>query len=242
CWSAARPAAAARPRWKMARRAYRNPRPTPCGVVRAREARSSHVLDSNGHLISRLRAAVYGCKTLWISCGQHGESPCPSGGSQVSSGLASARKTVQWTVFSEPGAEPAAKGRAGADSPRPTGPLPPPVLRMRRLPAAGVVQERLDLTDGGCVERTLRPGLGQHVPPGAQVMQRNAVIGQPLRGFREDAIVENHRRVGATRPRLADCIDKGQFRAAVGGQVLDQQHPLALAHLALDPRVAAVAL
>ena len=64
---------------------------------------------------------------------------------QAPFGLPSARKTVQWTVFSEPGAEPAAKGRAGADSPRPTGPQPPPVLRMRRLPAAGVVQERLDL-------------------------------------------------------------------------------------------------
>ena len=37
------------------------------------------------------------------------------------------------------------------------------------------------------------------------------MIGQPLGRFGEDAVIENHRSMGATRPGLADRIDKRQL-------------------------------
>ena len=65
--------------------------------------------------------------------------------------------------------------------------------------------------------------------------------GEIGHGFREDAVIEDHRRMGAGRAGLADRIDEAQLRAAVGGQILDQQHALAFGHRALDAGIAAVA-
>ena len=46
--------------------------------------------------------------------------------------------------------------------------------------------------------------------------------------------------MGATRPSLADRIDKGQLRSAIGCQVFHQEHPLPLAHRAFNAGVAAI--
>src|SRR3546814_11359364 len=54
--------------------------------------------------------------------------------------------------------------------------------------------------------------------------------------------MEHHEAVGALHAGLADAVDEGQLAAAIGRQILDQQHPGAVLHLALDPGVAAEAL
>ena len=73
-------------------------------------------------------------------------------------------------------------------------------------------------------------------------MQPDAVVGQALDRVGEDAVVKHHRRVGAGGARVADRVHEAQLAAAVRRQVLDQQHPLAFGHRALNPGVAAVAL
>ena len=75
----------------------------------------------------------------------------------------------------------------------------------------------------------LRARLGQNVVPGAQMMQRHPVFGQPRHGFGKDAVVEDHGGMAAGRAGLADRVDEAQFRSAVGRQILDQQHALAVA-------------
>ena len=84
------------------------------------------------------------------------------------------------------------------------------------------MQKRFDFGQRRHIETVLRAGLCQHVPPGAQVMQRDAVIGQALRGFGKNVIVKDYRSMRATGPGFADRIDKRQFRSTVRGQILDQ--------------------
>ena len=73
-------------------------------------------------------------------------------------------------------------------------------------------------------------------------MQLQPMLGQPFLGAGHDAVEEHDRRVPAFGPRGADRVDEFQLRSAVRRQVLDQQHAVALAHLALDLGGAAVAL
>ena len=58
----------------------------------------------------------------------------------------------------------------------------------------------------------------------------------------EDAVVEDDERVRDLAAGGADRLGEAQLRAAVGGEVLDQQHPRALGHRALDLGVAPEAL
>src|SRR5581483_3241740 len=62
-----------------------------------------------------------------------------------------------------------------------------------------------------------------------------------LPAFRIDVIEENHKAVRAPAASVADRLDEIDLAAAVGGQVLDQQHALAGIELALDLRIAAEA-
>src|SRR6056297_1588497 len=56
------------------------------------------------------------------------------------------------------------------------------------LPLTRIVEKGGNPVERGRVEGALRPGLGQHVPPCAQRMQRDAVIGEGFRGLGEDAV------------------------------------------------------
>ena len=71
-------------------------------------------------------------------------------------------------------------------------------------------------------------------------MQRHAVVGQTAHSFREDAVIENYRRMGAGRPCFANGIHKRQFRSAISGQILHQQHALAFGHHPFDAGIAPV--
>ena len=61
------------------------------------------------------------------------------------------------------------------------------------------------------VKGTLRLGFGQNVPPGAQVMQRNAMIAQGFDRLWEDVVIEDHRRMRAGGAGVTDGVDEGQL-------------------------------
>ena len=67
----------------------------------------------------------------------------------------------------------------------PTENIPKLRLGARGLPAAWIVQEGFDFGQGRGVEGVLHAGFGQHIPPGAKVMQGNPVIGQTRLGIRK---------------------------------------------------------
>ena len=73
-------------------------------------------------------------------------------------------------------------------------------------------------------------------------MQLDAARRQHLDALREDAVVEDHEAVGDLGLGLLQRLDEDQLAAAVGGEVLDQQHALAGLEVALDLGHAAEAL
>src|SRR6478672_2448415 len=101
-------------------------------------------------------------------------------------------------------------------------------------PAGGVAEELLDLGELDRIE--LAAGLGelQHVPPGAKMVQLDVEVGEDFFAVGIDAVIENHEDMldgGAGRAQRVAEID---LAAAVGGEVLDQQHTLAGLEMALD--------
>ncbi len=58
---------------------------------------------------------------------------------------------------------------------------------MRRRPLQRVVEELLDLVHGRGLEILAPAGLGQHVAPGGEVVEPDAVLGEARRHLREDA-------------------------------------------------------
>ena len=110
------------------------------------------------------------------------------------------------------------------------------------LPGAGGVQEGFDFGEGGVVEGPAVAGGGQHVPPGAEGVQAEAMGGEFRLRIGEDAVGEDHGGVGAGGPGFADGVDERKFRAAVGGEVFDEEDALAFGHRAFDAGIATVAL
>ena len=73
-------------------------------------------------------------------------------------------------------------------------------------------------------------------------MQSDAEIAKDLLALRIDAVEENDDAVVADAAGVADRLDEIDLALAVGGEVFDQQHPLAVLQLAFDLRAAAEAL
>ena len=74
------------------------------------------------------------------------------------------------------------------------------------------------------------------------MVQPQAVAGERVDRLREDAVVEDDEGVRDLGAGGAQRLGEPELRAAVGGQILDQQHPRALGQRPLDLRVAAEAL
>ena len=73
-------------------------------------------------------------------------------------------------------------------------------------------------------------------------MQFDTFGGELLFRVLEDVIIENDKGVADFGAGGADGIDKAQLAAAVGCQILDKKHALAVAYIALNPGVAAKTL
>ena len=113
---------------------------------------------------------------------------------------------------------------------------------MRRRPRHRVLQEFPHLGQRPFGEiRPLAAGF-QHVPPGAQMVQRDVHPRQRFEGAGEDAVEEHHEGVVDDGAGVAQRLSEADLRAAVGGQVFHQQRALAFRHVALDQRRAAEAL
>src|SRR5262249_18128181 len=126
------------------------------------------------------------------------------------------------------------KAKIGASSRR--------LAAMAGRPALGIVEE--SSYPGEVVARQAAKllGGGQHVPPGGEPVQGHAELGQRGHALREDAVVEDHQGMLNAALALPDRLDEVDLAAAIGRQILDQQHALAGRHRALDLVAAAEAL
>src|SRR5271166_6086668 len=132
---------------------------------------------------------------------------------------------------------------------------PPPAAPLRRRRRAGrgdsamrgrprdrVLQEAPDLDQRALVEiGPVAAGL-EHVPPVAQVVQGDVHLGELLEAAGEHAVEEHHEGVVDDRAGVAQGLAELDLGLAVGGEVLDQQGPLALRDIALDQSIAPEAL
>ena len=73
-------------------------------------------------------------------------------------------------------------------------------------------------------------------------MQFDTFGGELLLGVLEDVIIEDDKGVADLGTGGADGLDKAQLAAAVGRQILDKKHALAVADITLDSGVAAETL
>src|SRR5262245_25039651 len=85
-------------------------------------------------------------------------------------------------------------------------------------------------------------GLANHVPPGCEPMQGHAQAGQALGRGWENAVVKDDQRVGDTGARGADGFYETKLAAAIGRQILDQEHAIAVPPMPFDLRAAAKTL
>src|ERR1041384_3651280 len=109
---------------------------------------------------------------------------------------------------------------------------------MRLRPARRIVQELLDLLKLDRIELAAGLGEGQHVPPGAQVMQLDVEVGEDFVALRIDAVEEDDKDVLDGSAGRAQRVAEVDLAAPVGGEVLDQKHALAGLQMSLDLRVA----
>ena len=108
---------------------------------------------------------------------------------------------------------------------------------MQRGPADRVGEEVLDLLRMLRREVAERLGLGEHVLPGRQRMHGEAVLFVHLTALWIDVVVEDHEDVAQLRTSLAQRARGADLRAAVGGEVVDQQATRAFGQVALDLRM-----
>src|SRR4051812_27529215 len=94
-------------------------------------------------------------------------------------------------------------------------------------PLLGRLEEGARLGEPLLVEVLALLGRLERVPPGGQRMELDAGDRQHLDALREDAVVEDHEAVGDLGLGLLQRLDEDQLAAAVGRQILDQQHALA---------------
>ncbi len=109
-------------------------------------------------------------------------------------------------------------------------------------PGERLMQEALDLDESLRGQVAIPPADLEDVPPGGEVMQANAGRLERFGRIREDVVVEDGEGVGDLGAGVADRLGELDLAAAVGGQVLDQEHARALLQRALDLGVAAEAL
>src|SRR3954453_21476582 len=70
---------------------------------------------------------------------------------------------------------------------------------VRLRPAAGIAQEFLDLVELDRVELAAGLGEGEHVPPGAEMMQLDVEVGEDFLALGIDVVKEDHK----------DMLDRG---------------------------------
>ena len=109
-------------------------------------------------------------------------------------------------------------------------------------PSHGVVEKVAHPVDGGLIEILAFPGRFQDIVPGRQEMKSDAETGHGFLGAGKGAVEKDHEDVGDLGAGVAEPVNESHLRAAVGGQVLDQQHPLAWFQVSFDLGVAAEAL
>src|SRR3954454_1383866 len=104
-------------------------------------------------------------------------------------------------------------------------------------PARRVMHELFNLGELGGIELAARLGDRQYVPPGCKRMQRHAEIADDLPGLWGDVVEEEHQYMVDLRPGLAQCFAEIHLAAAIGGQILDQEHALSIVKMAFDLRI-----
>src|SRR5690606_13554953 len=95
--------------------------------------------------------------------------------------------------------------------------------------------------EGARVELLPGLGFGEDIGPGGEAVKGQAGLREGFLRARIDAVEEDDRDMGDLRARLAQGIGEGEFGAAVGCEILDEEDARAVLHLALDPGIAAEA-
>ena len=106
-------------------------------------------------------------------------------------------------------------------------------------PAGRIIKKGADAVNGFGGKVLALFGRLQDMLPGRQIMQIDAEVFHGCLGAGKDAVKKDHEYIGDCCAGGPERLNKGDLRAAVGGQILDQQYPLAVVEVAFDLGVAA---